>query len=1139
MEFAILGPLEVRDDEELVAVGGRKHQALLAILLLNANRVVSTDRLLEDLWGEDAADKENALWVHISRLRAALGEHDLLVTHDHGYSLEVDPADIDANRFESEVAAARALLRDDPAAASRRLSDALAMWRGPPLADFTYEDFAQIEITRLNEVHSLAQEDRIEADLQLGRAGELIGELEALHLAHPTRERVVALLMLALYRSGRQSEALQVSRRFRAAMVDEVGLEPSAELQRLEEQILLHDPRLELHHHPTSTVAEVSAPASAPVVNPFKGLRAFHEEDSGEFFGRDRIVTEVISRLDNGADLIGIIGPSGSGKSSIVKAGLIPALRKGAIDGSEHWSIAQMVPGARPFAELEAALLRSSLDAPDSLSEQLADRDTGVLRAALRVLPDESARLVLVIDQFEELFTLVSNEDDRSRFLAGLVDAIDGSRGQVKVVLTLRADFYGRPLAYPEFGSRLGDGIVNVVSLTSDELEMAAMRPAEGVGVTLEPALVAALLIDVVGRPGALPLFQYALTELFDRRVDHTLGLAEYRAIGGLTGALTRRAEDLFARLDDGQRSAARQLFLRLVNIAENDEWTRRRVPASEILSLDVDVLALQTVIDVFSTHRLLVLDRDAVTGSPTAEVAHESLLTNWPRLRGWIEEARDDIKRHVLLSVAINEWHEADENPDYLLNGARLEAYTDWARTTTMPLTYGGRRFLDASNEHYERELAEERERVRIGAKTARSARHRLWAIAAVLVAVAVGAGLVVSGVFDSPPGPTVAFFGYRGDGGWNDNIAAGIDRAAQQHDMVLVDAPAMIDRSTDFRALAERGPDIIISDAEPLLAAADVYADFPDIEFGIVDGFIDRPNVSGVLFDNEQGAFLAGVAAAMTTETGVVGFVGGDPFVVGDFQAGFEAGAHWVDPEVEVLATYVLQQYVQETDGLPILAWSRPDLGADRATALYERGADVVFHAAGVSGRGIFPASIESETDDSVTLWTIGVDNDQWFQVDEIERSHVLTSLIKRGDVAAERLVELLIRDEPAGGAVHVGLADGVFRLSTQGGWLSDETIATVERAETAIAEGRLVVPAEPTGEVLELDPIQNAFEDAMSVLTPEQVEEYLHVWLGDHHPVDVAAACSTAWGADEAACLQVITDRLPEYLAQSRTS
>ena len=251
------------------------------------------------------------------------------------------------------------------------------------------------------------------------------------------------------------------------------------------------------------------------------------------------------------------------------------------------------------------------------------------------------------------------------------------------------------------------------------------------------------------------------------------------------------------------------------------------------------------------------------------------------------------------------------------------------------------------------------------------------------------------------------------------------------------------------------------------------------------------------------------------------------------------FDKAFHF-DPDVEVLATYVLQQFVQETGGLPIYAWGRPDLGTDRATALYERGADVVFHAAGGSGRGIFPASIESSTVDFVKLWTIGVDNDQWFQVDEIERSHVLTSLIKRGDVAAELLVELLIRDEPAGGAVHVGLAADVFRLSTQGGWLSDDTIATVERAETAIAEGRLVVPEEPTGEVLQLDPIQNAFEDAMSVLTREQVDEYLHTWLGDHHPVDVAASCSFStvrWSGD-AACLEVITTHLPEYIAESPT-
>lgn len=456
------------------------------------------------------------------------------------------------------------------------------------------------------------------------------------------------------------------------------------------------------------------------------------------------------------------------------------------------------------------------------------------------------------------------------------------------------------------------------------------------------------------------------------------------------------------------------------------------------------------------------------------------------------------------------------------------------------MPLMYGARQFLDASSERCERERTEERERWLIGARAQRSARRRLWAIAAVLIAVAVGAGLAALGAFDSSQGPTVAFFGYRGDAGWNDNIAAGLDRAAQQHTMVLVDAPSLVDPPTAFRVLAEKGPDIIISDAEPMAVAPDVYTDFPDIEFGIVDGFIDAPNVAGVLFDNEQGAFLAGAAAAKTTETGVVGFVGGDARTVADFQAGFEAGAHWVNPDVEVLATYIVQRFVQETGGLPINPWARPDLGADRATALYERGADVVFHAAGGSGRGIFHVSVELSTVDFVKLWTIGVDNDQWFQVDEVERSHVLTSLIKRGDVAAERLVELLLRDEPAAGAVHVGLADGAFRLSTQGGWLTDDMIATLQRAETAIVDGRLVVPAWPTGEVLDLDPVQNAFEDALSVLTPRQADEYLHTWLGEHHLVDVAASCSsaTARSAGDAACVDAITAHVQEYIDQSRT-
>jgi basic membrane lipoprotein Med (substrate-binding protein (PBP1-ABC) superfamily)/DNA-binding SARP family transcriptional activator len=1121
------------DEDRAIAVGGRKHQVLLVLLLLNANRVISTDRLLDELWGDDAPGKENALWVYISRLRSTLGGRDLLVTHDHGYSLTVDPSDVDAHQFEAMVSEGRTLVRDDPAAASQLLGDALALWRGPALEEFAYDDFAQAEIVRLEELRSLAHEDRIEADLQRGRSGELIGELEAMHRAHPNRERVIGQLMLALYRAGRQTDALQVFERFRVQLRDELGLEPSAELRRLEEQILLHDSRL----HPRRRDAG-SADVEGPVpgrTNPFKGLRAFSEDDSADFFGRDRIVAETVRRLNTGAELIGLVGPSGSGKSSIVRAGLIPAIRKGAIEGSDAWQIAQMVPGSRPFAELEAALLRSSLDAPDSLSEQLADRETGVLRAVLRVLPTDTARLLLVIDQFEELFITVQHEDDRALFLSGLLNAIDDSHGRVNVVLTLRADFYDRPLAYPEFGSRLGDGIINVVPLRSNELEMAAQQPAERTGVTLEPALVAALLTDVIGRPGALPLFQYALTELFDRRVDDTLSVAEYEALGGVSGVLSRRADDLLAQLDDDQQLAAQQLFLRLVSIADTDEWTRRRVHASEVLSLDVDVLSLQMAIDAFASSRLLVLDRDVVSDAPTVEVAHEALLTNWSRLSGWIEAARDDVRRHVSLGAAMTEWSLADGNPDYLLSGARLDSYAQWAQTATMQLTTDERHFLDASLRYQKQVVEEQHRRQAIGAKVERSARRRLWAVTAVIVAVAIGAGLFVFGVFDPGQGPTVAFFGVRDDGGWGSNIAAGLDRAAQSTDLVLVDAPPVVDPSAEFRELAETGPDIIISDALPTFMAADVFTEFPAIKFGIVDGYIDAPNTTGVEFNNEEGAFLAGVAAATKTTTGVVGFVGGLAPVVSEFQAGFEAGAHWVDPDVRVLATYIVQQFVDETEWLPFNAFGRPDLGAARAAALFERGADVVFHAAGASGMGTFDAAVEQSSATGRKLWAIGVDNDQWFDVGVAQQAHVLTSVIKRGDVAAQLLVDRLLRDESPVGIVRVGLADGVFSYSTQGIGLTGALVAALERAKVGIVEGRIVVPTEPTGPVLDLDPIQNAFEAALSDLTPQQIKDFLHGWLATSYPeVDSVCSFESVADSDESACADLVITHVDEYLA-----
>ena len=379
LEFRILGTLEASENGQVLDLGALKQRALLALLVINANRVVSTDRILEELWGDEAEGKENALWVYISRLRSVLepdrsdrGESTVLLTRDHGYTLLAEPSSVDALRFESEVGQARSLMKDDPQAASAMLGEALALWRGPALEEFAYEEFAQREISRLEELRLGGLEDRIDSDLRIGLAGELVSELEALYEEHPLRERPVGQLMLALYRAGRQAEALRAFERFRRTLGEEMGIDPSPELHRLEEQILLHDSRLRPLGERRSPVRSA---AGAEVANPFKGLRSFVEDDAADFFGRDRLLADVIRRIVDGERLIALVGPSGSGKSSAVRAGLIPALRKGAVPGSDQWLIAQMVPGARPFAEAEAALLRSTLDAPANLAEQLADAD--------------------------------------------------------------------------------------------------------------------------------------------------------------------------------------------------------------------------------------------------------------------------------------------------------------------------------------------------------------------------------------------------------------------------------------------------------------------------------------------------------------------------------------------------------------------------------------------------------------------------------------------------------------------------------------------------------------------------------------------------------------------------------------------
>src|ERR687888_668720 len=430
-----------------------------------------------------------------------------------------------------------------------------------------------------------------------------------------------------------------------------------------------------------------------PAENPYKGLRAFGESDAEHFFGRDALVAQLVGAVAEHR-LVAVVGPSGIGKSSVVKAGLVPALRNGALPGSERWLVADLFPGAYPFEDLAAALLRVAVERPDDLVEELARDELGIRRVAKRVLPAGS-ELLLVVDQFEELFTLTSDEDVRRRFLDGLTALAADPRAPVRVVVTLRADFLDHPLRYPKFGELLGAGLVTVPAPSEDELAEAVERPAATVGVRFEPGLVSQIVADVHNQPGALPLLQYALTELFAARTSDLLALEGYRATGGVVGALGRRAEELYARLDTPARRACRQVFLRLVSVDPAGQDTRRRVRTRELRALEIEADALEAILDRYGEHRLLSFDREPLTRTPTVEVAHEAILDQWERLRTWIAERREDLLLHRRLVEAVAEWEESDRDPEYLPREGRLAQFEAWAGATDLALTAAEREFL------------------------------------------------------------------------------------------------------------------------------------------------------------------------------------------------------------------------------------------------------------------------------------------------------------------------------------------------------------------------------------------------------------------------------------------------------------
>ncbi|MFN3215170.1 MAG: protein kinase domain-containing protein [Acidimicrobiales bacterium] len=416
-----------------------------------------------------------------------------------------------------------------------------------------------------------------------------------------------------------------------------------------------------------------SRPAGATVENPYVGLRAFGDTDAEHFHGREALVTELLESL-SARPLTVVVGPSGSGKSSVVRGGLIPAIRAGAIAGSADWFVTQMVPGSDPIQALETALLRVAVNPPASLRDQLAE-DGGLLRAVLRVLPDDTTTLLIVIDQLEELFTM-SGSTERARFLHELAAAVTAPGSPLRVVATLRADHYDVPLRHPAFAELVTAGTVTVRPMTPAELERVVVLPAASVGVDVEPALVADLVAGVSEQPAALPMLQYALTEAFERRVSDVMLASVHHDLGGLSGAVAARADRILELGGPDDEAEARRIFGRLVTLGEGVEDTRRRARRSELGSGERTAWLL----DAFAHARLVTVGRDEATRQPTVEVAHEALLREWPRLRGWLAEDRDDLRALGAVSAGTATWLGHGRDDGELARGGRLATASELA---------------------------------------------------------------------------------------------------------------------------------------------------------------------------------------------------------------------------------------------------------------------------------------------------------------------------------------------------------------------------------------------------------------------------------------------------------------------------
>jgi tetratricopeptide (TPR) repeat protein len=407
---------------------------------------------------------------------------------------------------------------------------------------------------------------------------------------------------------------------------------------------------------------------------PYRGLQVFDENDARFFFGREAVVQQLIEALRS-KRFLAVVGPSGSGKSSVVRAGLLPQLRSGALPSSAEWRYFVLRPGAHPLEELALSLAQANPDqqtsarALDLLNAFKADERA--LHLTVRLLTNQAreGRCCLVIDQFEEVFTLCAERDERVRFINLLWYAATIAGGQTILVITMRADFFARAAEYVELGELLSDNQFIISPMDEADLRRAIEEPAHSVSAQFEEGLVDAIIREAGNEPGVLPLIEHALLQLWDKRSrDNRLTLHAYNEIGGLRGALAGQADEIFNSFSPEQQAIARRVLLRLTQPGEGTEDTRRRAMLD---GFDADAWL---VVDRLAAARVLVTGGDYALGKSTVEVSHESLIRHWSLLRRWIDEDRQFLRIRERMATAAEYWQENECDPSLLFpRGRRL----------------------------------------------------------------------------------------------------------------------------------------------------------------------------------------------------------------------------------------------------------------------------------------------------------------------------------------------------------------------------------------------------------------------------------------------------------------------------------